>query len=434
MNTLRALPPPPSGPRENARGHVLLVEDDRPLRSAYGKILRREGWAVTEAENGHAARELLGKGSFDLVISDIGLPDTNGIELLRTVRDHDADTPVVLMTGGAKLSTAIQAVEMGALRYLLKPIAKTALCEAVEEGARERERRRKAQRAFAVYDVHQSQTAVHRRESELVERAISELYMVYQPIVRGSTREVVAYEALVRTSEPEIVHPSHLFEAAERTHKLGTMGRKIRAQVAGALAESRAQVFVNLHPHDLVDPELYETCAPLSLFADRVTLEITEQVSLAGVDDVAGRVEALHALGYKIAVDDLGAGHAGLASLTTLRPDVVKLDMSFTRGIAQDRLRQKLVRTVAMLCRDIETTFVTEGVETAGELETLRWLGCDVFQGWLFARPDESFPDVDWSAWDRISVTPVCPPVASNDADDVTLHDPPVFRTLPAGL
>jgi len=105
-------------------------------------------------------------------------------------------------------------------------------------------------------------------------------------------------------------------------------------------------------------------------------------------------------MGYQIAIDDLGAGHSSLAALALLRPDVVKLDMSFVRGVDRDRTRQKLVRTMARLCDDLEVAFVTEGVENHGELEALLVLGCDVFQGWHFAMPGAAFPIVDWRTHD----------------------------------
>ena len=133
------------------------------------------------------------------------------------------------------------------------------------------------------------------------------------------------------------------------------------------------------------------------LVAPQVTFELTERASLHDVPDLRARIDVLQSLGFRIAIDDLGAGYADLSSFTELRPDVVKLDMSFTRGIVTDTTKQTLVRTMRNLCEEIGTTFVVEGVETSEELERLYELGCDVFQGRFFAMPDTTFPAIEWS-------------------------------------
>jgi EAL domain-containing protein (putative c-di-GMP-specific phosphodiesterase class I)/ActR/RegA family two-component response regulator len=397
MSTLRAMPPPPSEPSRR-RGRILLVDDDECLRRAYGILLRRSGFLVDEADSGRGAREQLARSRFDMVISDIGLPDTTGLELLRSVRMLDADVPVMLMTGGADLPTAIEAVEVGALHYLLKPVDRAVLCAAAEDGLRARESARLGSQARAHYALHATEREARRELGEQLDRAVPSIRMAFQPIVRLSTRETLAYEALVRPQIDELSSPLKLFHAAERTERLHEVGRAIRASVARSLwtAERRVQVYVNLHPRDLFDDSLFEESAPLSAFAPQVTFELTERESLHDVTDLRARIDVLQSLGFRIAIDDLGAGYADLSSLTELRPDVVKLDMSFTRGIAADATKQMLVRSMRSLCDEIGTTFVIEGVETTEELERLHELGCDVFQGRLFAVPEAAFPAVEW--------------------------------------
>jgi EAL domain-containing protein (putative c-di-GMP-specific phosphodiesterase class I) len=121
------------------------------------------------------------------------------------------------------------------------------------------------------------------------------------------------------------------------------------------------KLFVNLHSADLNDEELFSPEAPLSRIADRVVLEVTERASLHGVKDVVAGVAKLKALGYEIAIDDLGAGHAGLTSFTQLDPEIAKLDMSLVRGVDADVRRQSIVRSMKQLCDDLGILVIAEG-------------------------------------------------------------------------
>jgi EAL domain-containing protein (putative c-di-GMP-specific phosphodiesterase class I) len=224
------------------------------------------------------------------------------------------------------------------------------------------------------------------------------MWMAFQPIVSWNDRRVVGYEALIRSDEPLMKNPAEMLDAAETLGRLHDLGRAVRARIAAAAPEAPegAKLFVNLHSADLNDEELYSAEAPLSMIASRVVLEVTERASLYGVRSITTRVKTLKALGYKIAVDDLGAGYAGLTSFTQLEPEVVKLDMSLVRGVDADPRRQSIVRSMKKLCDELGMLVVTEGVETPTERGTLVSIGCDLFQGYLFARPSRGFDAPRW--------------------------------------
>jgi EAL domain-containing protein (putative c-di-GMP-specific phosphodiesterase class I) len=226
-------------------------------------------------------------------------------------------------------------------------------------------------------------------------RAIASVYMVYQPIIRWSLRRPYAVEALVRSSDTTLASAPELLQAAERAARLDDLGRRIRAQVA-ASAPAEGLLFVNLHPIDLLDDQLYDPCAPLSALAGRVVLEITEHAGLPDLQSARDRVVALRKLGYRIAIDDLGAGHADLASVTQLEPDVIKLDMSLVRDIDQEPAKQDVVRSIVELCTNSGLLMVGEGVETPRERSMLVGLGCDLMQGYLFARPSRERAVIHW--------------------------------------
>jgi EAL domain-containing protein (putative c-di-GMP-specific phosphodiesterase class I) len=227
-------------------------------------------------------------------------------------------------------------------------------------------------------------------------RCLASLTMHYQPIVHAATRARFGYEALLRTADKALPHPGAVLDAAERLEKIPTLGRAVRAQVAREIANSpseRGVVFVNLHLLDLFDKQLSSAFAPLTKVASRVVLEITERTSLEGQSDVRYRVQELRELGFKIAIDDLGGGHARMGTFSPLDFDFVKLDMSLVRAVDKHPMKQRLVKSITELCREHNTKVIGEGVETEAEARVLIELGCDLLQGYLIARPAAPFAD-----------------------------------------
>ena len=219
------------------------------------------------------------------------------------------------------------------------------------------------------------------------------LLPVYGRILRRAGYEVVhAYEALVRSDTPGLAQPADLFAAAEQLGRVRELGRAIRA-LAARMAQQVARLFVNLHPLDLEDADLFRPDAPLSRFGPRVVLEITERAPLDGLVGLAERNAELRALGFRLALDDLGAGYSGLATFVNLKPDVVKLDMALTRHIDSEPRQRMLVETLVALCRELGIDVIAEGVETEAERDVLVTAGCDLLQGFLFGRPQRTLID-----------------------------------------
>jgi EAL domain-containing protein (putative c-di-GMP-specific phosphodiesterase class I) len=235
------------------------------------------------------------------------------------------------------------------------------------------------------------------RDLELaLDRCIAGIAMHYQPIVRAGSHSRFGYEALLRSTDRSLPHPGAILDAAERLERVHALGRAVRAQVAKTIADApvaRGIVFVNLHLLDLFDRQLVSPFSPLARVASRVVLEITERTSLDGQIDLRYRVSELRELGFRIAIDDLGGGHARMGTFTPLDTDFVKLDMSLVRDLDKHPLKQRLVRSVIELCREQGTDVIAEGIETADEERVLSELGCDLLQGYLIARPAAPFVD-----------------------------------------
>ncbi len=247
----------------------------------------------------------------------------------------------------------------------------------------------------ALYETPDPTSQLRDLEQRL-NRCLAALTMHYQPIVHASTRARFGYEALMRSTDKSLPHPGAILDAAERLERVPQVGRAVRAQVAKTFAqesEHRGVVFVNLHLLDITDKQLTSAFAPLSKIASRVVLEITERTSLEGQLDLRYRVAELREHGFRVAIDDLGGGHARMGTFTPLDCDFVKFDMSLVRDCEKHPMKQRLIKSMTELCRDQGITVIGEGVETEAEAQMLVELGCDLLQGYLIAKPGLPFVD-----------------------------------------
>ena len=392
---VRARVPWDDGPMHADAPHVLVVDDELALARALAIALERAGLRVTVASNGHEAIALFGQHALDVIVSDISMPGMSGIDLLRAIRAHDPDVPVIIMTGAPDVQSASHAVELGALRYVTKPFPVQEVVQVVTRAAKLR--RLATLRRDAMRAAGNAQPTDPALLEAAFDRALGGLVLAYQPVVAPGGN-LAAFEALMRSREPALPDPGRVLQAAEQLDRLHELGRTIRSLAARDFAQAPpgSLLFVNLHPADLSDPDLVDPSAPLSRIAERTVLEITERASLEQIDDVPGRISTLRALGYRIAVDDLGAGYAGLSSFAHLEPELVKLDMSLVRAVDGSRTRQRVIRAVSELCHELGARVIGEGVETVAERDALVELGCDLLQGFLLARPGPPFPSSRW--------------------------------------
>lgn len=368
----------------DARG-ILVVDDDPSILHLFTRVLCKEGYSVSSTTSSVEALGMVEREKFDLVICDINMPDVNGLELVRALRRSDEDTSAIIVTAAPHMNSAIEALELGAVRYLMKPVSFDRIREVAREGCKASLEKRK--RHEAANEVDRAAKA----HDDLLARftlAMEKLSIVYQPIVRWSQRSIFACELLLR-SDGVFANPHLLIEASQRVgreRELSAALRRKSADVQDAFP-SDALMFVNIAPFELLDDALYSPFNPMTPLANRVVLEITERGSLAEIPDVIERVAALKAMGYRIAIDDLGAGYSGLLNFAKLAPDVVKIDMSLVRDVDRMPVSARLVRSIVEASRDLGADVICEGVETAAERDTLSALGCDLFQGYLFARP-----------------------------------------------
>lgn len=379
-----------SSPSSGAR--VLVVDDEQLIREILADFLSMEGYAVRTAADGAIAAQELRRSRYDVVITDLKMPNMGGLDLLAEVRRTNPNALTLVMTGFGTVETAIDAMKRGAYDYVLKPFRVEQVLGLIRDGLAARDLAEdpgSSRPGSAPRSEREAEDALRQR----LDRVMNTMWMAYHPILWAGDGTVFGYEALLRSEEPSLADPPSVIWAAERLGEIERLERKVRTLVAKAFdyVPRGALLFVNLLPSDLMDSALFEDDAPLTKTANRVVLEITERASLETLPDLSRRVGDLRKLGYRIAIDDLGAGYAGLGAFADLEPDVVKLDMKLVRGVQDSPTRQKVIRSMIQLAKSMGAKVVAEGVETESERLCLVDLGIDLLQGFLFAKPAKKF-------------------------------------------
>ena len=294
------------------------------------------------------------------------------------------------------METAREAIELGAFRYLVKPLNKAELETTVARALASHRLAALKREALELTARADTRPGGEAGLQARFEKALSTLWIAYQPIVRTMDGSVFGYEALMRSEEPSLSRPAAILDAAERLDRLAELGRVVRSLAILPMEHvpTDLSLFVNLHPAELLDDELLSPDAPMLAMAHRIFLEITERAAIHNVLETRDRVAQLRRAGYRIAVDDLGAGYAGLTSFATLEPDIVKLDMALTQGSDASPLKRRLIRAMRNVCDDLGILIVAEGIETAAERDTVTELGCEFVQGFFLAGPARGIPEV----------------------------------------
>jgi EAL domain-containing protein (putative c-di-GMP-specific phosphodiesterase class I) len=377
-------------PRVSLKPVALVVDDEPEIVNVTRRFLASVGIDSVGCHDGVEALYLLSSRKFDAIISDVSMPNMGGLELVRAIRGLDQDVPVIMVTGDPSIESAVEAIEHGIYRYLTKPVAPQRLIDATSKAIQLRKLAQAKNEVFAALG-NNAGTQLDRVGLEAsFDNAMNTLWPAFQPIVSaGSAWPFFGYEALLRTNEPSLPHPGAVIDAAERLAQLPRLFRTMRARTVEAYEAGGFDwtLFLNLHPVDLNDMGLLDPKSAIYRCAKHIVLEVTERATLDCVADVRGRIARLREVGFRIAIDDLGAGYAGLTSFASLEPEFVKFDMALVRDIDKSEVKQRLMRVMAGLCHDMGMQVVAEGIETIAERDTVLELGCDLLQGYLLGRP-----------------------------------------------
>lgn len=216
----------------------------------------------------------------------------------------------------------------------------------------------------------------------------------FQPIVDLRSGNAYAYEALVRGARGESAASvlAQVTEANRYAFDQACRVTAIREAVAAGILDSSARLSINFLPNAVYSPMAciqltLQAAAETGLAPDRLTFEFTENEKI-DTQHLQSILTAYRTMGFRTAIDDFGAGHAGLGLLANLQTDIIKLDIELIRGIDASLPRRIIVGGIVKLAADLGIEVVAEGVETESELEAVRAAGIDYAQGYLFAKPE----------------------------------------------
>lgn len=226
--------------------------------------------------------------------------------------------------------------------------------------------------------------------------------MAFHPIVDLDRGVVWGYEALVRGTQGQPAGQILSQVDESRQYKFDQACRVKAIELAGRLfpRTDETRLSINFMPNAVYEPAAcirtsLETARRVGFDTRRIMFEFTENERMVDTKHVARIIAEYKRLGFITAIDDFGAGHAGLNLLADLQTDLIKIDMEIIRGVTDSAARRAIIAGILVMARALDITIIAEGIETEAELATLRDAGIDLFQGFLFAKPAlEDLPTV----------------------------------------
>jgi EAL domain-containing protein (putative c-di-GMP-specific phosphodiesterase class I) len=367
---------------------ILIVDDDASIRHMLRLVLQRSGFDTEEAEDGDEALRKATRSSYDAAVVDYQMPPPGGLELLTRLRDIQPRCVRVLMSGALDLPVVMNAINRGEIsRVVQKPFSRQAIVDALTDAIAARTRLEEFCGGARIDTFEE-----HRRQ---LEECLSgdTLTLALQPIVAASDLSVQGYEGLLRSSHAALDTPMRVIAAAEAHNMLGRVADRVALCAARWLETlpEAVTLFINVHPLELSAVEqVRRRVAALARWSGRIVFEVTERSHVLQMDSWRSALEFLTGAGFRIAVDDLGAGYNSLSVLAELRPAFMKVDMSIVRNIELDERRQRLLELLSLFAKATGTQLIVEGIETEAEATVVKRIGADLLQGYLFGRPSST--------------------------------------------
>ena len=222
-----------------------------------------------------------------------------------------------------------------------------------------------------------------------------DIKLLAQPIIDVATKEVKAVEMLTRGPEGTVLEsPLQLFSVARQTGLLYELELLVIEKVLEQIKTTRCRqnIFVNCTPLTLsnirfigdlkIIIEKYKNISPL-----QITFEVTENDSIEGLKNFIYNIKMLRLMGYKIAMDDTGAGYSSLSIISEIMPDIIKIDRSVIQNIDKNSVKESMLQGLMLIAREAGSIVVAEGIENEAEASVLKRNNVDLAQGFFYARP-----------------------------------------------
>jgi EAL domain-containing protein (putative c-di-GMP-specific phosphodiesterase class I)/CheY-like chemotaxis protein len=375
---------------------VLVADDEPELRIAIADLLAHEERLVLVGTAGDAeeAIALAIERRPDVALVDVKMPSGGGPRAAREILRASPNTRVIALSAFEDRPTVLEMLRAGAVGYLVKGTSAEQIVESIERvanggtsisvevvGGIVSELSSQLRREEIEREEHQA------RRGE-IERFITGdgVSMVFQPIMDLRTREVMGVEALARFRSFPLRPPNEWFAQAVTLELSVNLELATVRQSLAALPSIPAGAYlaVNCSHRTASLPQLGEI---LDQHATRMVVEITEHEAVEDYDSLVSALSSLRSRGVRLAIDDAGAGFASLRHALLLSPDIVKIDISLTRGIDTNRAKRALTSALISFADEMGIEIVAEGIETQAELSTLQDLGVRLGQGFFLAMP-----------------------------------------------
>lgn len=398
---------------------VLVVDDQRFQRRMLARMFMNLGvTSVLEAADGTSALALVRahRNELTLVVSDVDMPEMDGLEFLRCLAKEAPHTAVAIHS--ALDQSLLKSVELMAGEYglrlvgmLEKPATEAMLGSALELARRDAGTPIRPQPAM---NPDQVSTALHNHE----------FAPWFQPKIDLQTGRVCGAEVLVRWCCPDIapLPPDRFLSVISANGLMRALTLGLAAHAAESLEQLGARrdgltLALNICPTLLDDPGFADalTDALISGGArpEEVILEITESAAARNQGAALENLTRLRMGGFELSIDDFGTGFSSLAQLVRMPFSELKIDRSFVSRIELEGSDRLLVESTVALAHRLGLRTVAEGVETPAQLEFLQRLGCNMAQGFLFAKP---MPMAEWLHWMELRRPVVNPLLVANAA------------------
>jgi EAL domain-containing protein (putative c-di-GMP-specific phosphodiesterase class I) len=360
---------------------ILLVDDDLMLLRVIRRMLARDGHDVFTASNGTEALKIADAERLDVAIVDQHIPGMVGLTVIQHLYELQPGCVRILASGALNVPMIISAVNQGEVdRLLEKPISHRRLREVVRDGLASREK----MRTRFNESIRIKRLEDHRH---LIE-SIPKLRLALQPILTPRM-ELFGFECLMRSQHTVLNNPLKIIQAAEHCEMLHNVSEQVMLRAQKRHVElPPTNLFVNLHPDELLNPKaLISSLEPLQPYASRTVLELTEHNQIKRNRDWETSIKELQERGFRLAIDDLGAGYNSLSVLAAVQPEFIKIDMSIVRNVDKDPYKERLLRILVQLGESTGSTVLAEGIETGEELSTVLHCGVHLIQGYHLGRP-----------------------------------------------
>jgi EAL domain-containing protein (putative c-di-GMP-specific phosphodiesterase class I) len=231
-----------------------------------------------------------------------------------------------------------------------------------------------------------------------------DIAFAYQPIVDIEARSIFAHEALVRGPNGEGAW-SVLSKVTDENRYQFDQACRVHAIKGAAALGIQERVSINFLPNAVYQPaaciqSTFQAAREYGFPIENIIFEVTEGEKVQDRPHLVNIFREYHRFGFHTAIDDFGAGYAGLDLLAEYQPDIIKLDMGLIRDIDTNKAKQAIVKGVMAMCADLDIRVLAEGIETAAERDFLRYSGVRLMQGYLFAKPAfRAIGTVSDSAW-----------------------------------